>query len=113
MTMCHAVSAMFGFKKQDEPLIATYTENDGEVVIKLKGRLDSITSPDFQTEAVEKCRDKPATLDMENVSYLSSAGLRAILSLEKATGRDNKLTIINATGGVKEVLDMSGFSDFL
>ena len=107
------VSAMFGFKKQEEPLTATYIENDGAIVIKLKGRLDSITAPDFQTAAVEKCKGRSATLDMENVSYLSSAGLRAILSLDKATGRDNKLTIINASGSVKEVLDMSGFTDFL
>ncbi len=107
------VSPMFGMRKQDEPLIVTYIENEDGILIKMKGRLDSITSPDFQATATEKCRGRSATLDMENVSYLSSAGLRAILSLDKATGRDNKLAIINASGSVKDVLDMSGFTDYL
>ena len=104
---------MFGKKKQEEPLTVTFTETDGEIIITLRGRLDSITATDFQTKAVEECRGRSATIDMESVDYLSSAGLRAILTLDKATGRENKLSIINAKGNVKDVLDMSGFTDFL
>lgn len=105
---------MFGKKKvREEPLAAEYAEEDGTIVITLRGRLDSVTSGDFQATAVSRCRNKPAVIDMTDVEYLSSAGLRAILSIDKATGNGNKLVIKNASGAVKEVLDMSGFSDFL
>ena len=50
---------------------------------------------------------------MDGVTYLSSAGLRAILALDKAVGRNNKLSVINAKDAVKDVLDMSGFSEFI
>ena len=89
-----------------------YTEEDGAVTIKLVGRLDSVSSGGFQSQAIERCKGKPTTLDMDGISYLSSAGLRTILALDKAIG-DNKLTIINAKDSVKDVLDMSGFSDFI
>ena len=104
---------MFGMKKTKEaPLATTYTEEDGAVTIKLVGRLDSVSSGGFQSQAIERRKGKPTTLDMDGISYLSSAGLRAILALDKAVG-DNKLMIINAKDSVKDVLDMSGFSDFI
>lgn len=106
---------MFGMKKKtpEEPLVVTYEEVNGSVNIVLVGRLDSVTASNFQAEAVSKCSGKSATLDMAEVAYVSSAGLRAILALDKATGPDNKLNIVNASGAVKDVLDMSGFSDFI
>ena len=106
---------MFGRKKtKDEPLTVTYSESDeGVVLIRLSGRLDSVSASDFQNEAVHRCRGKSAVLDMEMVTYLSSAGLRAMLALDKAVGSGNKLSIINAKDSVKDVLDMSGFSEFI
>ena len=109
------VGTMFGRKKtKDEPLTVTYSESDeGVVLIRLSGRLDSVSASDFQNEAVPRCRGKSAILDMEMVTYLSSAGLRAMLALDKAVGSGNKLSIINAKDSVKDVLDMSGFSEFI
>ncbi len=106
---------VFGKKKsKDDTLTATYAESDdGTIVIKLSGRLDSVSSNDFQSEALPKCRGRNTTLDLEMVTYLSSAGLRAILTLDKAVGKGNKLTVINAKDSVKDVLDMSGFSEFI
>ena len=113
--LTHLVATMFGRKKtKDEPLAVTYSESeDGVVLIKLSGRLDSVSASDFQNEAVPRCRGKSAVLDMEMVTYLSSAGLRAMLALDKAVGSGNKLSIINAKDSVKDVLDMSGFSEFI
>lgn len=105
---------MFGRKKtKDQPLTSSYTETEEGVIIRLSGRLDSVSSAEFQEEAVQKCRGRSTTLDMEEVTYLSSAGLRAILALDKAVGRNNKLNVINAKDAVKDVLDMSGFSEFI
>lgn len=101
---------MFGRKKsKDEPLSHTYTETDEGIVIALKGRLDSVSSGDFQADATPRCKGKDITLDLEGLTYLSSAGLRVILTLDKA-GKSMK--IVNAKDTVKDVLDMSGFSDF-
>lgn len=112
--MAWSGASMFGKKKPkvDESLTATYTESDEGVTITLSGRLDSVSSGEFQTEAVSRCGGKPTTMDMEGVTYLSSAGLRAILAIDKSLG-SNKLTILNAQGAVKDVLDMSGFSEYL
>ena len=103
---------MFGKKSKGDALTASYTEENDTVLIRLDGRLDSVTSREVQTEAVDLCRNRPTTLDMGLVTYISSAGLRAILALDKAVG-SNKLSIINAKDSVKDVLDMSGFSDFI
>ena len=105
---------MFGKKRSsEEPLVATYSETEEGITIKVSGRLDSVSSGSFQTEAVSKCRGRNTVLDMTDVSYLSSSGLRAILSLDKAVGSGCKLSIVGASGAVKDVLDLSGFSDFL
>ena len=94
---------MFGRKKtKDQPLTSSYTETEEGVIIRLSGRLDSVSSAEFQEEAVQKCRGRSTTLDMEEVTYLSSAGLRAILALDKAVGRNNKLSVINAKDAVKD-----------
>ena len=104
---------MFSIKKpKGDHLSMDYADVDGSVVVRLTGGLDSVSSKNFQTEAVVRCKGKDITLDMDGVSYLSSAGLRAILALDKALG-DKKLSIINAKNSVKDVLDMSGFSDFI
>lgn len=103
---------MFGKKNRGNPLTISYTVENDKIIVRLDGRLDSVTSTDFQAEAVDRCRNRPTVLDMELLTYISSAGLRAILSLDKAVGT-SKLSIINAKNSVKDVLEMSGFSDFI
>lgn len=75
--------------------------------------MDAISSKDLQEEAPTRCKCRDVVLDMEELTYISSSGLRAILVMNRAVGRDNKLSVVNAKGSVKEVLDMSGFSDIL
>lgn len=105
---------MFGKKKpKDVSLTAVYTDSEEVLIIKLSGRLDSVSSGDFQTEAVPKCRGRNVTLDMSGVTYLSSAGLRTILAIDRSVGTGKKLSVVNAQDAVKDVLDMSGFSEFL
>lgn len=105
---------MFGRKKsKDQALTAIYTETDDCIVVKLSGRLDSVSSAEFQDEALQRCKGRQTTLDLDGVTYLSSAGLRAILALDRAVGKGNRLSVINAKDNVKDVLDMSGYSDFI
>ena len=62
--------------------------SDKELVVKLEGRLDTATAPGFE-EALEEEFDKAEglTIDMENVDYISSAGLRVLLAAHKKMSR--------------------------
>ncbi len=93
--------------------ILTSKENDA-VRLALAGRLDTITAPqlDEALRALEASSD--IILDFAELSYLSSAGLRVLLSAHKrAMTSGGCLRIRNANESVLEVFDITGFSDFL
>jgi len=79
------------------------------------GRIDTITSPDFQKAALPLASGiKSVALDLAGVEYVSSAGLRAIAAINLAV-RDagGTLTVKNLQEDVKTVFDMTGFSGML
>ena len=92
-------------------------ENDSTIYV-LDGRMDTQNSPDIQLKFEEGLNrgEKKIILDMSKVQYLSSAGLRVILWLQKklvALDNDNALTLINVDSEIYEILEMTGFTDFL
>ena len=92
-------------------------QKNDEVTCIIEGRVDTQSSPDLQIE-FEKILDedvKKFTLDFEKVNYLSSAGLRVILWLQKKVSamENGTIQVINANDEVYEVFDMTGFTDFL
>ena len=82
-------------------------------VVDVSGRLETSSSPVFEAHC-EKLIAKGETvfiLDFENLEYLSSAGLRSILTiLKKVKPRGGKVIICGARGTAKEIFDISGFS---
>ena len=92
-------------------------ENDSTIYV-LDGRMDTQSSPDIQLkfeEGLNQC-EKKIILDMSKVQDLSSAGLRVILWLQKklvALDNNNFLTLINVDDEIYEILEMTGFTDFL
>ena len=80
----------------------------------LEGRLDTTTAPEL--EAVMK-NDMDSidtlTLDFSRLDYISSAGLRVLLSAHKAMSRKGGMKVTNANEMVKEVFEVTGFSDIL
>ena len=73
------------------------------------GRVDTITSPELEA-AVQLDGVEELVFDLANVDYISSAGLRVLLaSQKKMAGKVMK--IANAKPAVKEVFDITGFSD--
>ena len=105
---------MFGRKNQsDEPLTISNGEDGGNIVISLAGRLDTVTSPEFLQKAQALCDGRRVVLDLERLEYISSAGLRAILTLNKSSGCPERLRIVNPSANVRNVFDMSGFDGFL
>ena len=83
------------------------------LTIAVSGRVDTVTAPEL--EAGLKFGDATCVvIDLEGVPYMSSAGLRLLLTAHKTMmGRGGELQIANAQPSVKEVLDITGFSDIL
>lgn len=83
--------------------------------IKLLGRLDTNTAPELD-ENIKGDLDSVTEIiiDLKDLDYISSAGLRTILVIHKAmNAKSGKLVIKNVKDEVMEVFDMTGFSSFL
>lgn len=84
------------------------------VVIKLQGRLDTTTAPELEKAVNDEGDDfKKLVLDMQELSYISSAGLRVLLTAHKKMMKQGELKLINVTETVMDVFEMTGFSDIL
>jgi len=86
-----------------------------ELVIQVKGRLDTNTAPELEKSSTESIEGiKKLTLDLKELDYISSAGLRVILTLHKdMSGKGAALVVAHPKDEVMEVFDMTGFSSFL
>lgn len=87
--------------------------NGSELTIKLEGRLDTITSPELEKELGDLNGINSIVFDFENLDYISSAGLRTLLSCQKKIKIQGTMVIKNVKSEIKDVLDMTGFSDIL
>ena len=92
----------------------TKTLNGTSLTIALQGRLDTITAPELEKElqASLGCADK-LTLDFSALEYISSAGLRVLLSAHKAMSGKNGMKVTHVNEVVAEVFDVTGFADVL
>ncbi len=84
------------------------------LTLALEGRLDTTTSPDLE-EALGASLDGVTLLvfDFTRLDYLSSAGLRVLLSAQKRMNKQGSMKLVHVNDAVKEVFDITGFADFL
>ncbi len=88
--------------------------NEKKLVIELEGRLDTTTAPQLEKELKDSLAGvAELVLDMSALEYISSAGLRVLLSAYKTMRAQGSMKITNANELVKEVFEVTGFSDFL
>ena len=88
------------------------TVNGEDFVVSINGRLDTTTAPQFEEFIVENLsKMKTLTLDCAGLEYLSSAGLRVLLSAQKRLKEGMKLKNVGEI--VMEVFEMTGFVDVL
>ena len=88
--------------------------NADEVVIQICGRLDTITAPTLDKTINEEIGDtKNLILDMKNLEYISSAGLRVLLGAQKKMQKIGSMKVVNVCEAVMEVFEMTGFADIL
>ena len=90
------------------------TLSDSTLTIALEGRLDTTTSPQLEDELNEVLAGvKELVFDFSGLDYLSSAGLRVLLSAQKRMSNQGSMKLCHVNDSVKEVFDITGFSDFL
>lgn len=88
--------------------------NDTELILTLSGRLDTTTAPELEAE-LKASMDGVASLviDFAALEYISSAGLRVLLSAQKIMNKQGKLVIRHANETILEVFEVTGFTDIL
>lgn len=88
--------------------------NGNNLEICLIGRLDTTTAPDFEA-VVNSSLDgiTELVLNFEKLEYVSSAGLRVILAAQKVMNKQGEMKLINVCDDIKEVFEITGFSDIL
>ena len=85
-----------------------------ELTVMLEGRLDTVSAPDFETVVKKELEGvETFVLDLKNLQYTSSAGLRVILLAQKTMNKQGKMILKNVAEGVMEVFEMTGLSDLL
>ena len=90
------------------------TQNAGTMNIAVEGRLDTTTAPELEAE-LKASLDGVTELvfDMEKLDYISSAGLRVLLSSHKVMMKQGGMKLIHVNDTVMEILEVTGFSDIL
>ena len=82
--------------------------------LTLTGRLDTVTAPQLDEEVKGELDGiESLVFDIQNLEYISSAGLRVLLSAQKIMNKQGKMIVRNASEEVKEILEVTGFSDIL
>lgn len=90
------------------------TKNGNDLTFTLVGRLDTITAPAFEKEIRQNLKGiENLVIDLKDLEYISSAGLRVLLSAQKVMNRQGEMVVRNVNDVVMDVFEVTGFSDIL
>ena len=91
-----------------------HKENGTELTVALEGRLDTTTAPELEADLKNSLDGLTVLiLDFEKLEYISSDGLRVLLSAQKVMNRQGTMKVIHVGEVIKEIFDVTGFSDIL
>jgi anti-sigma B factor antagonist len=89
-------------------------KNAEETIIAIVGRLDTTTAPALDKTINEDIGEtKNLVLDIKGLEYISSAGLRVLLSAQKKMLKNGTMTVKNVCAEIMEVFEITGFADIL
>ncbi|MBR5343266.1 MAG: STAS domain-containing protein [Oscillospiraceae bacterium] len=87
---------------------------NGKALFALEGRLDTTTAPELEKALKESFPGlSELTLDFAGLEYISSAGLRVLLSAQKIMNRQGEMKIVHVNETIAEIFEVTGFSDIL
>ncbi len=90
--------------------ISTVKDNT-KLTVSVSGKIDTATAPELESFIADNIDGiTELILDLAEVEYVSSAGLRALLQAQKDMNKQGSMKIINISVSVKEIFDMIGFS---
>ena len=90
------------------------TLNGSALTVVLEGRLDTTTAPELEAELKQSLAGvTELIMDFEKLDYISSAGLRVLLSAQKIMAKQGSMKIIHANEMIMEVFEVTGFIDIL
>ncbi len=89
--------------------------NEKELTIKVESRVDTVTAPDFENEINDEIgKFESLIIDFSDLNYISSAGLRVLISTQKKLNSENiPMTIKNVNDTISEILEMADFDKIL
>lgn len=89
-------------------------KNGTDFAIALEGRLDTTTAPQLEKELkTDVTGVTELTFDFAKLEYISSAGLRVLLSAQKIMNKQGHMSICNVNDDIMEIFEVTGFSDIL
>ena len=87
---------------------------NGTVLMALEGRLDTTTAPELEKAINDEGEAlKSLVLDFGGVDYISSAGLRVLLTAQKKMNVQGSMELANVSEAVMDIFEMTGFADIL
>lgn len=90
------------------------TKNGAELTVALTGRLDTTTAPELEAALQAGLPGVESLIfDLTGLEYISSAGLRVLLSAQKVMNRQGKMVVRGANETIKEVFSITGFVDIM
>lgn len=95
-------------------MVIEIKKTGADAVIALSGRLDTTTAPVLDKTIREDIPEGvDLTLDLKGLEYISSAGLRVLLTAQKRLCKRGSMKLRNVCESVMEIFDMTGFADIL
>ena len=90
------------------------TVSGNSMKLALEGRLDTTTAPDLEAVVKNELGNiESLTFDLADLEYISSAGLRVLLSAQKIMNKQGEMTVTNCSEEIIEIFDVTGFTDIL
>ena len=95
-------------------MIINKIKDGSKLTVALEGRLDSNTASQLETELKANLEDiTELTMDFGELVYLSSAGLRVILAIQKQMNKQGKMVIVKVNETIMEIFEVTGFAEIL
>lgn len=92
----------------------TDRREDNALTLALEGRLDTTTAPELETVLNEQLGDATELVfDLKELEYISSAGLRVLLSTQKRMNRQGSMKVVGVSETIMEIFEITGFCDIL
>lgn len=92
----------------------TMTRNESELIVAVEGRLDTLTSPELEEKLEPALKDvKKLIFDFAQLRYISSAGLRVLLTAMQIMEEQGEMIVRNVSDDIMDVFEVTGFAEDL